>query len=83
MIIGIPAQDRVSFNAHSLRRRELLVQNVRRSNVGVDRCIDMADRGSFKLGPLATHHFQLEQIAGAFETAATYKDSVIRAIITF
>jgi L-iditol 2-dehydrogenase len=83
MLIGIPAQDRITFNAHSLRRRELLVQNVRRSNVGVDHCVDLVKRGPITLGPLATHRFPLERITDAFEIAAAYRDNVIRAMITF
>jgi L-iditol 2-dehydrogenase len=82
-IIGIPAQDRISFNAHSLRRRELLVQNVRRSNGETRQCIDLINKGRIKIGNLATHHFPLERIAEAFEVAAGYKDNVVRAMITF
>ena len=82
-IIGIPAQDRISFNAHSLRRRELLVQNVRRSNGETRQCIDLLNQGRLKIGNLATHHFPLERIAEAFEVAAGYKDNVVRAMITF
>jgi L-iditol 2-dehydrogenase len=83
LIIGIPAQDRISFNAHSLRRRELLVQNVRRSNGETRQCIDLLDKGRLKIGALATHHLPLERIAEAFEVAADYKDNVVRAMITF
>ncbi|MGB7568455.1 MAG: alcohol dehydrogenase catalytic domain-containing protein [Chitinivibrionales bacterium] len=83
LIIGIPAQDRISFNAHSLRRRELLVQNVRRSNGETWQCIDLLNRGCLKIGNLATHHFPLERIGEAFDVAAEYKDNVVRAMITF
>jgi L-iditol 2-dehydrogenase len=83
LIIGIPAQDRISFNAHSLRRRELLVQNVRRSNGETRQCIDLLNQGRIKISELATHHFPLERIAEAFEVAAGYKDNVVRAMITF
>jgi L-iditol 2-dehydrogenase len=83
LIIGIPAQDRISFNAHSLRRRELLVQNVRRSNGETRQCIDLLNQGRLKIGALATHHFPLERITEAFEVAADYKNNVVRAMITF
>ena len=82
-IIGIPAQDRISFNAHSLRRRELLVQNVRRSSGETRQCIDLIHQRRIKISELATHHFPLERIAEAFEVAAGYKDNVVRAMITF
>jgi L-iditol 2-dehydrogenase len=83
LIIGIPSQDRISFDAHSLRRRELLVQNVRRSNGETRQCIDLINKGRIKIGNLATHHFPLERIAEAFEVVAGYKDNVVRAMITF
>jgi L-iditol 2-dehydrogenase len=82
-IIGIPTQDRISFNAHSLRRRELLVQNVRRSNGETRQCIDLIEQGRVKIEALATHEFSLERIAEAFDVAEGYKDKVIRAMITF
>jgi threonine dehydrogenase-like Zn-dependent dehydrogenase len=83
LIIGIPAQDRISFNAHSLRRRELLVQNVRRSNGETRQCIDLINQRRIKIGNLATHHFPLERIAEAFDVVAGYKDNAVRAMITF
>jgi len=81
-IIGIPVNDRISFNAHSLRRRELLVQNVRRSNMALTPCIDLVASGAVSLNGLATHHFGLEQIGEAFDVASGYKDGVIRAMVT-
>jgi len=66
-IIGIPAQDRISFNAHSLRRRELLVQNVRRSSGETRQCIDLIHQRRIKISELATHHFPLERIAEALK----------------
>jgi L-iditol 2-dehydrogenase len=79
LIIGIPAIDRVSFDAHSLRRRELLVQNIRRSNGELKECIELVHSGKVSISGLATHHFLIEQIDKAFEIAAGYKDGVIRA----
>ena len=81
-LIGIPAEDRISFNAHSLRRRELLVQNVRRSNQTLEPCIKLVESGALSLQGLATHHFALDNIATAFDVASGYKDGVIRAMIT-
>jgi L-iditol 2-dehydrogenase len=81
-LIGIPAEDRISFNAHSLRRRELLVQNVRRSNQTLEPCIKLVESGALSLQGLATHHFKLDNIATAFDVASGYKDGVIRAMIT-
>jgi L-iditol 2-dehydrogenase len=83
LIIGIPDQNRISFNARSLRRRELLVQNVRRSNGETRQCIDLLNQGRLKIDKLATHYFSLERIAEAFEMAAGYKDNVVRAMVTF
>ena len=81
LIIGIPRGDRISFDAHFLRRRELLIQNVRRSNGELTQCIDLVSKGAIKIKSLATHHFPLKQIEKAFEIAAGYRDGVIRAMV--
>jgi L-iditol 2-dehydrogenase len=83
LFIGIPEGNRISFDPHSLRRRELLVQNVRRSNGELRQCIDLVRSGTINISGIATHHFPLGQINQAFECAAGYRDGVIRAMVRF
>ena len=81
MLLGIPEADRISFQASHMRRKELVLQNVRRQNHAVGPTIDMVTDGRINPDPLATHHFPLDRAAAAFETVAGYRDGVVRAII--
>ncbi|MBD3316799.1 MAG: alcohol dehydrogenase catalytic domain-containing protein, partial [Chitinivibrionales bacterium] len=81
LIIGIPEVDMLSIDPHGMRKRELLVQNVRRSNHALAPCIDLVGRGTVDISGLATHHFNLNQIDQAFSTVESYGDGVLRAMI--
>jgi L-iditol 2-dehydrogenase len=80
-IIGIPAGDRVSFDAHSLRRKELSLHNVRRQRFCVREAIDLIKNKQADVSFLATHRFPLEDARQAFELAAGTRDGILRAII--
>lgn len=81
MIVGIPEVDSISFNPHPMRRKELLIQNVRRSNMALAPCEQLVTRKQVDIRKLATHHFSLDKIQNAFDTVGNYADGVIRAII--
>ncbi len=81
LIVGIPEQDRVSFNVHALRRKEIRIENVRRQNECVAPAIELAARGAVCLDPLVTHNFSLEETQVAFEMVAARRDGVLKAII--
>jgi L-iditol 2-dehydrogenase len=81
VIVGIPAGDRVSFDAHVLRRKELSLHNVRRQRFCVREAIDLIKNRQVEVGFLATHRFALEEAGQAFELAASYGDGVLRALI--
>lgn len=81
LIVGIPEVDSIGIDPHSMRRKELLIRNVRRSNLALKPCIDMVKRGTVKISAIATHRFTLDTIKDAFETAANYRDGIIRAIV--
>jgi threonine dehydrogenase-like Zn-dependent dehydrogenase len=83
LLIGIPPVDRIAYDPHSLRRREVLVQNVRRSNRALLPCIELVREKKIDIAPLATHHFPLSKITEAFETVEHYSDWVMRAMVTF
>jgi L-iditol 2-dehydrogenase len=82
MLIGIPPEEFAGFNPHSLRRRELLVQNVRRSNMALHPCIKLVERAMVNVEPLATHRFPLHQIVRAMHLAETYEDAALRVMVT-
>ncbi len=82
MILGIPSTDRVSFVADYVRRKELLMQHVRRQNHDVEEAIRLVAEKKIDAGKLVTHHFPLERAAGAFDLVSSYGDGVIKAMIT-
>jgi len=83
LIIGIPEVDRVSFNIHRLRRKEISIQNVRRQNKCVQTAIDLIHEGRIKPDFMVTHNFKFEETEKAFKLVESYKDGVIKAMIHF
>jgi L-iditol 2-dehydrogenase len=81
LIIGIPSTPRVELVADLMRRKELLIINVRRQNRMVERTIELAASGALKIAGLVTHHFAVERIAEAFELVAGYRDGVLKAVV--
>lgn len=81
LMVGIPEADRVSFNAHILRRKELRVFNVRRQNQCTAAAIELIAKGAVNLEPLLTHHFSLAQAQEAFELVEGYRDGVVKAMV--
>jgi len=81
VIFGIPPGDRVSFDIHALRRKELSLHNVRRQRFCVPEALDLIKNGQADVRFMATHRFALEDARLAFELAAGYRDDVIRAIV--
>jgi L-iditol 2-dehydrogenase len=81
LMVGIPEVDRVSFNIHTLRRREIRLQSVRRQNQCMAPAIELVSNGAINLDQLVTHHFSLAETKKAFDLVADYRDGVIKAIV--
>lgn len=81
ILVGIPADDRISFKASTVRRKGLTIKYDRRMKHAYPRCIALAQAGLVDLKALATHHFPLERLADAFELVSKRKDGVLKAII--
>lgn len=82
LIVGIPEVDRVCFDIHKLRRKEISVRNVRRQNQCTRKALDLMASGSVEAGFLATHTFPIEEIERAMEIVIARADGVIKAVIT-
>ncbi len=82
LILGIPETERVSFDAHKLRRKEIRIQNVRRQSGCTQRAIDFIDTKKVDIDFMATHTFSLEEVQQAFTLVAEYGDGVIKAMIS-
>jgi L-iditol 2-dehydrogenase len=81
VIVGIPAEDSMTVRASSARRKGLSIKMSRRMKHTYDASIDLVRRKMVTLDGLATHRFPLERAQDALETAATYRDGVVRAMV--
>ena len=70
IVVGIPDDDRTSFQASLARRKGLSLKLSRRAGHEIDRAIEIAAAGRLDLGDLITHRFALDEAPAAFETAA-------------
>ena len=80
-ILGIPEINRVLFDIHTLRRKEIRIQNIRRQNGCTRKALDLMADGSIDASFMATHSFPKEETQKALETASDYRDGVIKAIV--
>ena len=67
---GIPADDQISFQASTARRKGLTIAMARRMNDVYGRAIGLVAAGSFSLAPLVTERFELASAGPAFGSAA-------------
>jgi L-iditol 2-dehydrogenase len=81
MLVGIPPTDRLIFDIHTMRRKELTFRSVRRQRDCVGPIIDMMATGRIDARPLLTHRFPLARIAEAFDLVARYGDGVLKAVV--
>jgi L-iditol 2-dehydrogenase len=81
IVVGIPVEDFITLKASASRRKGLTIKLSRRMKHTYPASISLLQRGEVDLEALATHKFTLDETKQAFETAATYADSVIRAMV--
>ena len=70
ILAGIPADDRTSFTASVARRKGLSLQLVRRMKHTYPRAIRLVEQGLIDVRSVVSHHFPLEEAAGAFTVAS-------------
>ena len=70
VLVGIPADDRTSFQASVARRKGLTIKMVRRMKNTYPRAIRLVETGAIDVRSLVTHSFPLEKTAEAFALAA-------------
>lgn len=76
VITGIPVEVCVSLQFHVMRRKEIAVFNVRRSNSESHRALELLDEHSACFAPLITHTRPLEAVEPAFSMLERYEDGV-------
>jgi len=82
VFVGIPLEERITFEISKLRRKEIRIQNVRRQNHCLGKAIDLIATGTLDVDFMATHTFSLDRVQDAFETVFKYRDGVIKALVS-
>jgi len=80
-LTGIHSTPFVSVDGSAMRRKELTIFNVRRSNHETQEALDLLHTHARWFAPLLTHRRQIERIDEAFVIASQYRDGVGKMII--
>lgn len=83
VLVGIPANAQYVFDMDLMRRKELIVLNVRRQNNCVEEAIELVVSGAVPVSKMVTHEFTLEETPVAFDVVEGYKFGAIKAMINF
>lgn len=71
---GIPSELTVTLEFHEIRRKELILYNVRRSNHETGLALRLLASESRRFSPVLTHSRPMEQIGAAFDMLEHYGD---------
>jgi len=83
VMTAIPSEVRVPIEFSPLRRKEITLYNVRRSNHESPDALAMLSDNVRLFSPLITHTRPLNQISQAFALLENYQDGVGKLLITF
>jgi L-iditol 2-dehydrogenase len=81
ILTGIPSVEQVPIEFHVMRRKELALFNVRRSNHETGAAIDLLSREAARFRPMLTHTLPLDRVQQAFEIAESYSDGVGKMVV--
>lgn len=82
VLTGIHSTPSVSVDGSAMRRKELTIFNVRRSNHETEEALELLRAHAAWFAPLLTHTRTLDRIDEAFVIASQYRDGVGKAIVT-
>jgi L-iditol 2-dehydrogenase len=83
ILVGIPEFNRWSMPVDIGRRKEIVIQNIRRQVDCVEEALESMETGRIRAAMMATHHFSFRDTPEAFELVADYRDGVMKAMIDF
>ena len=81
VLTGIHVGSFVPFEVSPMRRKELAIFNVRRSNHESERALEMLVHRIESFAPLVTHRRPLAEIADAFRLTEHYADGVAKMVV--
>ena len=82
LLTGIHSETMVPFEVSPMRRKELAIFNVRRSNHDSEAAIELLVERTEWFAALVTHTRPLERIAEAFAITEAYADGVGKMVVT-
>ena len=80
-LTGIHSTPLVSLDGSAMRRKELTIFNVRRSNHETEEALELLQAHAEWFAPLLTHTRAIEHIDEAFAIASQYRDGVGKMIV--
>lgn len=80
-LTGIHSTPLVSMDGSAMRRKELTIYNVRRSNHETQEALDLLQAHPDWFAPTLTHSRALDQIDEAFAIAGQYRDGVGKMVV--
>jgi L-iditol 2-dehydrogenase len=80
-ITGIHSTPNVSMDGSAMRRKELTIFNVRRSNHETDEALELLRTNFSWFAPVLTHARPIDRIDEAFDIASQYRDGVGKMIV--
>jgi len=83
VLVGIPEVDRVTYDPHLARRREVTTVNVRRQTRCVEAALALLARRRDAAPVLVTHRFVPRQAKAAFDLVRQKAEGVIKALVEF
>lgn len=81
ILVGIAAQEEISFNFARIMDKEATIKSVFRYRNIYPQAIAAISGGTIPVGKIATHEFTLDHIQEAFEEAINNKTDLVKAII--
>ena len=81
VITGIPSETHISFEYHPIRRKELAVLTVRRSNHDSEMALELLKDQPQRFSPIVTHFRPLAEVQSTLSTLERYADGVGKAVI--
>lgn len=83
VITGIPSESESILNMHVLRRKELVLYNVRRSNNETPDAVAMLAARPDLFAPLVTHRVEAPKIESAFEMLESGEGGPAKVVVNF
>lgn len=81
VVTGIPSTAQASLDFHVMRRKELALLNVRRSNHESETALELLRECPERFAQILTHEVPLEDVERAFSLLAAYADGVGKVVV--